>query len=116
MRKTLFTLATLLIASQLAAAEPELKGSPTELAAYLTGLPKMVAVLGEAELKMPADRAVVSLKVTTEHKTLQETLSANQDTRAKIMSMLKDRGVSADRIQASKFSSTTKTGPFSDKA
>ena len=116
MRKTLFTLTAFLILSKLSAAEPELKGSPTELASYLATLPKMVSVSGESELKVTADRAVVSLRVITEQKSLQETLRANQEARAKLVLWLKERGVPADRIQASKFSSTTKSGVFTDKA
>src|SRR6185295_6330210 len=46
----------------------------------------------------------------------QETLRANQEVRAKIINALKERGLAADKIQASKFSSTAKTGMFSDKA
>jgi uncharacterized protein YggE len=114
MRKIFLALISLVLVSKLSA-EPELKGSPAELAAYLAGLPKLVSVAGEAELKVPADRALVSLRVTTEHKTLQETMRANQEARAKLVAWLKDRGVPADRIQASKFSSTVKTGVFTDK-
>ena len=97
-------------------AEPELKGSPAELAAYLAGLPKTVSVTGESEVKVQADRAIISLKVTTENKSLQEALRANQEIRSKMLNSLKDRGIPADRIQASKFSSTPKYGLFSDKA
>ena len=116
MRKAFFTLTTFLLVSKLSAAEPELKGSPAELASYLATLPKLVSVAGESELKVTADRAVVSLRVITEQKSLQETLRANQEARAKLVSWLKERGVPADRIQASKFSSTTKSGVFTDKA
>jgi uncharacterized protein YggE len=116
MRKILFTLTTLLIVSKVSAAEVELKGSSTELASYLATVPKLVSISGESELKVTADRANVSLRVLTEQKTLQETLRANQEARAKFISWLKERGVPADRIQVSKFSSTTKTGVFTDKA
>lgn len=115
MRKCILALVPLVFASQLVAAEPELKGSPADLAAYLASLPKLVSVPGEAELKVPADRALVSLRVTTEQKTLQETMRANQEARAKLVAWLKERGVPADRVQASKFSSTVKTGVFTDK-
>lgn len=43
-------------------AEPELKGSPAELTAYLATLPKTVSITGESELKAAADRAIVSFK------------------------------------------------------
>src|SRR5213082_1430957 len=97
-------------------AEPELKGSPAELATYLASLPKTVSVTGESEVKVQADRAVINLKVTPENKSLQEALRVNQEIRNKMLSSLKERDISADRIQASKFSSTPKYGMFSDKA
>ncbi len=97
-------------------AEPELKGSPAELAAHLANLPKTVGVAGESEVKVQADRAIVALKVTTENKSLQEALRANQEIRGKILNSLKDRGISPERIQASKFSSTPKYGLFGEKA
>jgi uncharacterized protein YggE len=97
-------------------AEPELKGSPAELAAYLAGLSKQVSVTGEAEVKVPADRANVTLKVTTESKSLQEALRLNQEVRAKMLAALKERGIPADKVQSSRFSSTPKHWVFSDKA
>jgi len=97
-------------------AEPEIKGSPTELANYLNGMPKIVRVPGEAEVRVPAHRAMVTLRVVTENHSLQEALRANLDTRNKIADQLRKEGISADRIQASKFSSTPKFGMFSEKA
>jgi hypothetical protein len=97
-------------------AEPELKGSPAELAAYLAGLSKNVNVAGEAEMKVPADRASVMLKVTTESKSLQEALRANQEVRARMITALKERGIPAEKIQSARFSSTPKHWVFSDKA
>ncbi len=105
-----------LLLIQRLSAEPELKGSPTELATYLAGLPKTVSVAGESELKLSADRALISLRVSTEHKSLQDALRANQEIRSKIFNSLRDRDVPGDRIQASKFSSTPKYGMFSEKA
>ncbi len=97
-------------------AEPELKGSPAELAVYLNGVAKSVLLSGESELKLPADRALISLKVVTENKLLQEASKANQESRAKILRVLVERGVPADRVQPSKFSSTPKYGMFGEKA
>lgn len=115
MRNLILLSITLLCASQLSA-DPELKGTPAELAAYLANLPRVVSVAGEAEMKVPADRASVTLKVTTESKSLQDALRVNQDTRAKMIAMLKERGIAADKVQSSKFSSTPKHWVFSDKA
>ena len=97
-------------------AEPELKGSPGELAAYLGAVPRTVSVPGESEVNVQADQALISLKVTTENKSLQDALRNNQEIRNKMFNTLKDRGISADRIQASRFSSTPKYGLFSEKA
>lgn len=115
MRTTIACTVVLLCVQNLAA-ETEIKGSPAELAGYLANVPRTVAITGEAEVKVPADRAVIGLKVTTENKSLQDALRLNQEVRSKIVNELKDRGLPADRIQASKFSSTPKYGLFGEKA
>jgi uncharacterized protein YggE len=97
-------------------ADPEFKGTPAELAAYLNNVPRIVTVAGEAELKVPADRATVMLKVTTENKSLEEALRANQEMRAKIVAALKQRGIAPEKVQSSQFSSTPKHWIFSEKA
>lgn len=96
-------------------AEPELKGSPSELAQYLASVPRLVSILGEAEVKVPADRAVLTLRVTTENKSLKEALSANQQVRGKLAAYLQEQGLPADQVQAAKFASTPRHGTFSDK-
>lgn len=97
-------------------AEPEIKGTAPELAQFINGLPKTVSVTGEAEVRVPANRAVLSLKVVTENRSLQEALRANAELRGKLAEYLKKQGITADRIQASKFSSTPKFGMFGEKA
>lgn len=96
-------------------AEPELKGLPGELTEYLKGVPKTVNIAGESEVKVEADKAIVSLRVRTEHKSFQEALRSNQGTRAKIIAFLKERGVTEDKIQAAKFSTAPQHAIFSDK-
>src|SRR6266446_10379175 len=71
------TVASFCVVALQTRAEPEVKGSPAELTAYLAGVPKLVSISGEAELKLPADRALISLKVVTENKSLQEASRAN---------------------------------------
>src|SRR5437016_3661199 len=56
-------------------ADTEIKGTPTELSNYLTGIPKNVVITGEAEVRVSADKAIVSLKVSTESKALHDTLA-----------------------------------------
>ena len=97
-------------------AEPELKGSPAELSAYLVSVPKTVSIAGESELKVPADRALISLNIVTENKSLQDASRANQELRARILHTLEERGLPPERIKASKFSSTPKYGVFKEKA
>ena len=104
-----------------ARAEPELKGTPSELSRYLQDVPiretpKSVSVAGEAELRVPADQAVVTLKVTTENKSLHEALRLNQDVRTKLIAYLKSHNMPAERVHASKFSSTPRFGLFGEKA
>jgi len=115
MRNTL--LAALFVALQLTArAELEIKGNPTDLAQYMNGIPKTVAITGESEVRVPAHRAVLTLRVTTENRSLQDAFRLNADLRGKIAEQLKKQGISSDRILASRFSSTPKYGIFSDKA
>jgi hypothetical protein len=105
-----------LVTACVTAAEPELKGAPSELTAYLAGVPKIVSVTGDGEATAQADRATIMLRVATEHKSLQEAFRANQELRGKVADLLKDRGLAADQIKAARFSSTPKYGVFSDKA
>jgi uncharacterized protein len=99
-----------------AAADPEIKGTAAELAHFINGIPKVTQVTGEAEARVPAQRAVLTLRVATENRSLQEALRQNQELRGKLADHLKRQGIAADRIQASKFSSTPKYGMFSEKA
>jgi uncharacterized protein YggE len=112
----LATLGVVLLLGFPVLAEPEIKGTAPELAQFINGVPKTVAVTGDAEVRVPANRAVLSLRVITENRSLQESLRANADLRGKLTEYLKQQGISADRIQASKFSSTPKFGIFGEKA
>lgn len=116
MRTLTLLTAAVLLTVQSASAEPEIKGTATELAQYINGVPKTVTVSGEAEVRAPAHRAVLSLRVTTENHSLQEAFRRNSDVRQKIADVLGKQGISPDRVQSSKFSSTPKYGIFSDKA
>jgi len=97
-------------------AEPELRGTASDLSQYLAGMTRTVAVTGEAEVKVPADYAFVSLKVSTDSKSLQEALRANHEARTRLSNYLKKQDIPADRVIAAKFSSTPKFGLFGEKA
>src|SRR5260370_36443278 len=102
-------------------AEPELKGTPSELSRYLQSVPiretpKTVSIAGEAELRVPADQAVITLKVTTENKSLHGSVRLNQDRRNKMIAYLKSNNMPVERMHALKFSSKPRVGLFGDKA
>jgi uncharacterized protein YggE len=97
-------------------AEPEIKGTPAELTSYLSGLPKLVSITGESEIKVAADRAMVTLKISTESKSLQESLRMNQEARSRVVAFLKEGGFGTNQVQAARFSSTQNYGIFAEKA
>jgi uncharacterized protein YggE len=105
-----------LFSSFAAFSEPELRGNPTELTQYLKDIPKTVSVVGTSEVKVQADRAVVSLSVRTEDKLLATALRNNQKLRGEISASLEKHGIKGDQIKASRFSQTPKYGLFGDKA
>jgi uncharacterized protein len=74
-----------------------------------------MSVTGRAEIKVPADRAVLQLKVTTEDKSLQGALKKNQGIRNDVRASLVKGGIAEDRIKGSKFSSTPNYGFWGDK-
>lgn len=113
--RSLLVAIAVMIANETALAEPEIKGSPSELSAYLAALPGTVQIVGEGEIKTTADRAIVSLRIDNENKSLAEAIKLNHSIRTKLAAFLKEQGVSADRIQPAPFSSTQKQAIFSDK-
>ncbi len=98
------------------AAPVELKGSPEELSQHLAALPQIVTLLGEGEAKAPADKADVTLKVTTEDKSLTTALRQNLDLRSRLAAALKEAGLGADQVQAARFAASQKHGLFTEKA
>lgn len=95
-------------------AEPQLTGTPGELEGYLAGLPKLVKIVGTAEVRVQADEVVATIVVAHTTKSLEESLTLNQRTRAEIVAALQEVGIAADKITASNFSSTPQHSRFSD--
>ena len=52
-------------------AEPEIKGSPSELAGYLAGVPKYVTISGKSELKVQIGDALFKGRFDSRHPGLQ---------------------------------------------
>lgn len=96
-------------------AEPEIKGTPAELNKYLQPEPAIVTLTGEGQIYVQADQAIVRIQVTTESKTLNEALQKNEGLRSNLTKTLISKGVPADRIITSKFSSTPEQSNWSDK-
>ena len=115
LQKLLLPAGLIAFATFTARAEPEIKGSPSELSAYLAALPGTVQIAGEGEVKTPADRAIVHLRIDSENKSLAEAIKLNHGVRAKLAAFLKEQGLGADRLQPAPFSSTAKQAIFSDK-
>jgi uncharacterized protein YggE len=106
----------LALAAPLAAhAEPELKGSPTELEAYLEGPKQKVTIQGTAETKVPAERATVRLLIKTEDDSLSDSLKKNQKVRGEIADEIEKAGIRAGAIHGARFASTPQRGWLTDK-
>jgi uncharacterized protein YggE len=97
------------------AAEPELKGTPSELSAYLGDIPQSVYITGKGEVKVDADEAQLCLSIKTEAKLLAEALAKNQEQRTAIEKTLIRKGVPQEKIKSQKFSSTPEHRILSDK-
>jgi uncharacterized protein YggE len=105
----------LLFSAQLLFAAPELTGTPQELTSYLQEIPSTVSISGTAEKKLPANLAIIHLKVTTEEKSMAEALRKNHLLRQEIASNLVAAGLPEKSIEAAQFSSTPESGFFTDK-
>ncbi|MBL4763039.1 MAG: SIMPL domain-containing protein [Gammaproteobacteria bacterium] len=113
MKKFLF-LACLIIPFY-ASAEPVIKGTPSELSAYLNEVSKIVTVSATAEKKVASTKAIVKLLIETEAKALASALSVNSKIRADVRKKLIAKGIKASNIRESKFSSTPEYGFFGDE-
>lgn len=98
------------------AAEPDITGKPSEIAAFLEPKVKTTTLTGEAEIKVPVEKAVASLRVVSEDKFFAAALNENNALRAKVAAMLKTAGLPDEQVQGAKFSSTPSYSVFSDKA
>src|SRR5574342_5860 len=97
--KSLLLAGITMVLALTARAEPEIKGAPSELAAYLGALPGTVQIVGEGEIKTPADRAIVSLRMDNENKSLAEAIKLNHGVGTKLAAFLKEQVIGADLVQ-----------------
>lgn len=115
MSRTLCGLA-LFMAASLAIAEPTLNGTPSELTNYLSTPLNTVSLQGQANLDVQADNGIASIKITTEDGALQRSLEKNEKLKQEIVAQMVNKGIAADHIVGSKFSSTPEYGFWSKEA
>lgn len=92
--------------------QPEIKGTPDEVRQIVYPHPTLVSLQGHAEEKAYADKAVVSLVVTTEEEKMAEAIARNTQIRADIKANLLQAGINSEDINTSKFSTTPEYGWF----
>ena len=68
----LFMASTFIAINQTTFAQSDPRGTLAELAQHLAATQRVVSVSGESELKVPADRAVITIRLTTESNSLEE--------------------------------------------
>ena len=115
MRQALFVPLLVLFSLSVANAEPTLKGTPPELSRYLSTLPNIVQIVGDADLDVQAKKGIASIKITTEDELLKTSLVKNQRIKNEIISALVKQGIDQERIIGTKFSSTPEYGFWSKK-
>lgn len=105
----------LALAASPALATPEIKGSPSELRAYLAPADQTVSISDTVKETAYSDTAILSLVVSTEEDSLAFAIAANEQLRSSISQRLLEAGVGSDKIKSSKFSMSPQYGWFSSK-
>lgn len=105
----------LLSLSCAALAQPELKGNPEDLRQFLHPQASLITLQDKAQKTAYSDKAVIHLVVTSEGKTLSESLEQNNQVREKTTKDLIARGIKAEEIKNAKFTSTPEYGLFGKK-
>ncbi len=113
MKKTIILLLFAFSSSVLAT--PELKGHPDELRQFIYPKGKIVSLYAHAEEKAYSDKAIISLVISTDDKTLAQSLAMNNQLRQGISKKLVAAGIGQEHIKSSKFSTSPEYGWFSKK-
>lgn len=79
--------------SSVAHAEPQLQGTAADLKSYLAAQSNQVTLMGRAELRAPAESAVLTFRLLTERESLREALEINMKSRGDVLQALRERGV-----------------------
>lgn len=105
----------LLGVSGLAYAQTELKGNPEELRNFLHPKEQVVTISDRAEKTAYSDKAVIHLVVTSEAKSLSESLALNNNIREQVGRDLIAKGIQGSDIKNAQFTSTPQYGFFGKK-
>ena len=100
------------LAASIAFGQPQLSGNPDELRGFLFPRANTVNINGEGEITAYKDVAKVSLLVTTEERSLNRAMTANQQLRQEIITDFLAAGIDENDINNSKFSSSPQFGLF----
>ena len=111
MRNLSVLLAAALLASY-CLADVELTGTPGDLQAHLAQASDRVNLVAEAEVKVEADRALVTVQVLTQNRNLRTALAENQRLRSDLVSHLEANGIAKELVKSSRYSSTPRPGLF----
>jgi uncharacterized protein len=94
------------------AAEPELKGTPTDLQRFLRSGTHNIVLVGHAKQTVQADMGHVSIIVHTQGKDLSSAIAANGLRREALAQALQSQGVDVKAMHAQKFSTSPQYGWF----
>jgi len=109
---TIVLVLSILATGRIQAAEPELKGTPTELRQFLRTGNREVVLVGHAKQSVQADVGHVTVIVHTQGKDLTAAIAANAQRREALAQTLQSQGIDAKSIRAQKFSNSPQYGWF----
>lgn len=98
-----------------AALAAELSGTPEELRRYLRTETRTVTIQEQATEFAYSDTAKITLMFSSEAKELAEAMRLNNELRDRVIAELVASGISADKINSSKYSASPQFGWFGDK-
>ncbi len=107
-----FILMFLALNGLFANAEPEIKGTPSELQLFLHPQGSIVTLKGEGKETAFSDKAIINLIITTKAKKLADALNLNTTLKNKIIQIFIDAGIKDADINTSKFSTSPQFGWF----
>lgn len=113
--RAFFTACCILLFTCSAFGAPELKGTPSDLKGFLYPTAQTVLISATSNETAYTDKAIVSVVITKEAKTLSDAISSNAKLRERIVGALINKGILQANIKSSKFASSPEYGWFGKK-